>query len=67
MNRYKTEDTIKKRIEKRGDTFGAWYQQHTKAGLAAFKEKKFQEHIETDHIGTEEIIGMILSKISGSN
>ena len=61
-----SEDTIKKRIEKRGNTYDAWYQQHTKAGVATFKESRFQEHIETDHRETEEIIEIILRKTSGS-
>jgi deoxyadenosine/deoxycytidine kinase len=59
-----TEDTIAKRIEKRGDTFDGWYQQHTKAGVVAFKNSRFQEHIETDHIEIEEVISIILTKIS---
>jgi len=62
-----SEDTIKKRIEKRGDTFGAWYQQHTKAGVLAFRDERFQEHIETDHIETEDVIRIILRKISKIN
>ena len=47
-----SEDTIKQRIEKRGNTYDAWYQHHTKVGVATFKESRFQEHIETDHIET---------------
>lgn len=60
-------DTIKKRIEGRGDHFGLWYQTHTKAGVLAFKDKRFREHIETDHIGTEEVVRLILKKLVKSN
>lgn len=59
-----SEDTIKNRIENRGDTFGTWYQNHTKAGVIAFRDIKFQEHIDTDHLETEDIINIILLKIA---
>ena len=62
-----SEHTIKNRIERRGDTFGTWYEKHTKAGVLAFKDKKFQEHIDTDHIEIEEVIRIILRKISRIN
>lgn len=62
-----SEDTIKKRIERRGDNFGSWYQTHTKEGVLAFRDNRFQEHINTDHIGTEEVIRLILNKIVKSN
>jgi hypothetical protein len=62
-----SEDKIKKRIEGRGDTFGTWYQKHTKASLSAFRDNKFHEHIDTDHIKTREITEIILGKISKSN
>ncbi|HEY2494984.1 MAG TPA: AAA family ATPase [Paenibacillus sp.] len=62
-----SEETIKNRIERRGDIYGSWYQQHTRAGVLAFKDKKFQEHIETDHIETEEVIRIILRNTSNIN
>ncbi|WP_442604448.1 AAA family ATPase [Paenibacillus sp. KN14-4R] len=59
-----SEDTIKQRIERRGDIFDDWYQQHTKRGVATFRDNKFQEHIITDHLETDEVIGIILRRIS---
>lgn len=62
-----SEETIKKRIEKRGDKFDFWYQEQTNAGVLAFKDIKFQEHIDTDNKETEEVIRIILRKISKIN
>lgn len=58
-----SEETIKKRIEKRGDKFDAWYQKQTNAGVNAFKDNTFNEHIDTDNKEPEEVIKIILRKI----
>jgi hypothetical protein len=62
-----SEENIKNRIEGRGDTFGAWYQKHTQACVSAFKDNRFQEHIDTDHIEIKEITNHILGVISKRN
>ncbi|WIV21488.1 AAA family ATPase [Paenibacillus polygoni] len=62
-----SEETIKKRIEERGDKFDVWYQKQTNAGVIAFNDIKFQEHIDTDNKETEEVIRIILRKISKIN
>jgi deoxyadenosine/deoxycytidine kinase len=58
-----SEHTIKKRIEKRGDTFDVWYQNQTKASVNAFRDSKFQEQIDTEHQETEEITRIIFNRI----
>ncbi|WP_245640245.1 AAA family ATPase [Paenibacillus dakarensis] len=62
-----SEETIKKRIEKRGDKFDVWYQKQTNAGVNSFRDIKFQEHIDTENKDTEEVTKIILRKISKIN
>jgi hypothetical protein len=62
-----SEETIKKRVENRGDKFDDWYRKHTNAGVIAFKDIKFQEHIDTDNKEIEEVVRIILGKISKIN
>ncbi|MFC5471256.1 AAA family ATPase [Cohnella suwonensis] len=62
-----SEETIHKRLECRGDTYGGWTYQQTMKCINAFREIKFQEHIITDQIGTKEIIEIILNKINKDN
>ncbi|MCQ4086995.1 AAA family ATPase [Saccharibacillus sp. JS10] len=59
-----SEETLKKRVEQRGDTFSSWYEKHVEAAVNAFAQTKFNEHIYTDLIDTEEVIAIILDKIS---
>ncbi|WP_233566556.1 AAA family ATPase [Cohnella endophytica] len=62
-----SEDTIHKRLATRGDTYGGWTYQQTQKCINAFEDNKFQEHILTDQIETEEIVEIILNKISTKN
>lgn len=59
-----TKETIKQRVIGRGDAFGPWYEKQTEAGALAFRNYKFDEAIETDHIDTAEVVRIILRKIS---
>jgi len=59
-----SEETIHKRLAIRGDTFGGWQYQQTLKCVNAFRDKKFQEHILTDQLETNEIVELILNKIS---
>ncbi|WP_170312216.1 AAA family ATPase [Paenibacillus sacheonensis] len=59
-----SEDTIRQRIEQRGDTFNHWYQLHTRSGVSAFADKKFHDHIQTDQLEPDKITAIILQKIS---
>lgn len=62
-----SEETIQNRIVSRGDKFDGWIYQQTKKCVHAFTDNKFQEHIITDNLKTNEVIEIILNKISKNN
>jgi tRNA uridine 5-carbamoylmethylation protein Kti12 len=59
-----SEETIQKRLTIRGDTFGGWTYQQTRKCVNVLNDIKFQEHIITDSLETNEVIDIILSRIS---
>jgi deoxyadenosine/deoxycytidine kinase len=60
-----SEDTLKKRVKQRGDVPGGWsYQQIGKCNHL-FEDKRFEEHILTDLIETDEVVERIFKRITG--
>lgn len=57
-------ETLHRRLTKRGDEPGGWQFQQVDKCVAAFKDPVFEDHIMTDELGTEDVIRMILKKIS---
>ncbi|WP_127539541.1 AAA family ATPase [Paenibacillus illinoisensis] len=58
-----TEETIYKRLAKRGDEFGGWQYQQAPKVVHALKDDKFGIHLITDHLETSEVVDIILRKI----
>jgi len=59
-----TEETIYKRLAKRGDEFGGWQYQQASKVVHALKDEKFGIHIDTDHLETSEIMEIIWKTIA---
>lgn len=59
-----SEETIHNRLRKRGDTLGGWTFQQTSKCVSAFKEKRFEEHINTDGLDQDDVISRIITRIS---
>lgn len=60
---YASEETIYKRLAKRGDVIGGWQYQQAPKCVKALIDVKFQEHIFTDQLQTFEIIEIMLERI----
>ncbi|GAB1157095.1 tunicamycin resistance ATP-binding TmrB [Paenibacillus illinoisensis] len=58
-----TEETIFKRLAKRGDEFGGWQYQQAPKVVRALKDDKFGIHLITDHLETSEVVDIIWRKI----
>ncbi|MCY9696749.1 AAA family ATPase [Paenibacillus alginolyticus] len=59
-----TADTLNRRLTKRGDEPGGWQFQQVDKCVAALKDPVFENHISTDDLETEDILRIILKKIS---
>jgi broad-specificity NMP kinase len=57
-------ETLHRRLTKRGDEPGGWQFQQVDKCVAALKDPVFEDHIMTDEMETEDIIHIILKKIS---
>ncbi|WP_226002722.1 AAA family ATPase [Paenibacillus sp. BJ-4] len=60
-----SEETLRKRLTMRGDIIGGWQFQQIDKCVNAFRSNKFEEHIVTDKLNTDEIIDVILKRIGG--
>lgn len=59
-----SEETIHNRLYKRGDTPGGWSYQQTSKCVAAFSDKRFEEHMNTDELDLDEVLTRILIRIA---
>jgi len=59
-----SEETIQQRLAKRGDELGGWTYQNTPKCVSAFNDQQFHEHIVTDELRIEEIVDIIIEKLS---
>jgi tRNA uridine 5-carbamoylmethylation protein Kti12 len=59
-----SEDTLRERMKQRGDTPGGWTFQQIGKCIHLFGDRRFEEHILTDHIGTDEIVDRIFTKLT---
>ncbi|MEJ8302737.1 AAA family ATPase [Saccharibacillus sacchari] len=55
-------ETLLQRLSKRGDDADSWSAQQIDRCQAAFSQERFGEHIETDHLTTEEVIQRIIGR-----
>lgn len=55
-----SEDTIHKRLTGRGDEANGWTFQQTVKCVEAFKNARFEEHIITDEMTSDEVVSTIL-------
>lgn len=60
-----SEETLRKRLTMRGDIIGGWQFQQIDKCVSAFRSNKFEEHIVTDKLNTDDIIDVILKRIGG--
>ncbi|MGF7048635.1 chloramphenicol 3-O-phosphotransferase [Paenibacillus sp. DS2015] len=59
-----SEETIQQRLTARGDTIGGWTFQQIQKCVDALNDRRFDDHIYTDHLDTAEVIKLILNKIT---
>jgi deoxyadenosine/deoxycytidine kinase len=59
-----SKETLHRRLTKRGDEPGGWQFQQVDKCVAALQDPIFEDHIVTDQLETDEIIRIILEKIS---
>lgn len=59
-----SKETLHRRLTKRGDEPGGWQFQQVDKCVAALQDPVFEDHIVTDQLETDEIIRIILEKIS---
>lgn len=55
-----SEDTIHERLIRRGDEAGGWTFQQTVKCVQAFRNTRFEQHIITDEMDTDEVVSTIL-------
>lgn len=56
-------ETIHKRLAERGDKLGSWSFKQTEKCLEAFKDNKFNVHVDTERKNSEKVSEWILEKI----
>jgi adenylate kinase family enzyme len=61
-----SEKTLHKRLIDRGDKVGGWTFQQTEKCVNALSDNRFEEHIITDHLDTNDIVDRILSRITSN-
>jgi hypothetical protein len=54
--------TLEKRLLKRGDKMGSWAFDQIDRCIHAFKDDRFQNHIETDELSINEVVEAIANK-----
>jgi adenylate kinase family enzyme len=59
-----TEATIHNRLFERGDKPGGWTFQQTSKCVSALSDKRFEEHIITDHLDLDDVVNRIIIRIS---
>ncbi|WEK56006.1 MAG: AAA family ATPase [Candidatus Cohnella colombiensis] len=58
-----SEATIRQRLHTRGDTPEGWTYQQIDKCANALRDNRFQEHIDTDQLDSEQVIEQILNRI----